>query len=119
VAATPASSVAAKTSVASAVSQQTIASLQAQMAHYSPSANGQNSQATADYRALQAAIKSGNVSDAQASLARLQRDSKTASPAETSRTTTSSITNPTEESAGEGIAESAQPRNERGLDVTA
>ena len=67
----------ASASVAAAVSAQTIASLQAQMARYSQSAGGQNSQASADYKALQAAIKSGNVSDAQAALSRLQRDSRT------------------------------------------
>ncbi|MGO8699688.1 MAG: hypothetical protein ACLQVY_18465 [Limisphaerales bacterium] len=62
--------------VASAISQQTIAALKAQMSRYAQAANGQNNQASADYKALQAAITSGNVSDAQTALARLQRDSQ-------------------------------------------
>jgi predicted negative regulator of RcsB-dependent stress response len=63
------------------VSQQTIASLQAQMLRYAQPANGQNSQASADYKALQTAVQSGNVSDAQAALARLKRDSQAGNPA--------------------------------------
>jgi len=68
-------------SVSSSVSQQTIAALQAQMARYSQAANGRNSQASSDYKALQSAIQSGNVSAAQSALARLQRDSRTTNPA--------------------------------------
>ncbi len=65
------------------------------MARYAQAANGQNSQASADYKALQAAINSGNVSDAQAALSRLQRDSKTAnSPAAASSPATSNASAP-------------------------
>jgi hypothetical protein len=71
-------SASATTAVSAAVSQQSIASLQAQMVRYAPAAGSQNSRASADYKALQQAIQSNNVSDAQAALARLQRDSQTA-----------------------------------------
>jgi DNA-binding FadR family transcriptional regulator len=83
------SDVTSVSNTASAVSQQLLASLQAQMARYSQAANGTNSQASADYKALQAAIQSGNVAAAQVALSRLQRDDKAASPAAATSTSTS------------------------------
>ena len=74
---------------ASAISQQLIASLQAQMARYSQAATAKNSQASADYKALQAAIQSGDTTAAQVALSRLQRDEKAASPAPAASTSTS------------------------------
>ena len=76
------SSITSVSNTTSAVSQQLIGSLQAQMARYSRVANGQNSQASADYKTLQAAIKSGDVSQAQAALVRLQRDATATNTAE-------------------------------------
>jgi hypothetical protein len=66
--------------VSSSVEQQTMAALQAQLSLFAQSANGQNLPARADYKALQSAITSGNVSQAQAALTKLQRDAKAASP---------------------------------------
>jgi hypothetical protein len=89
------SSVANTASVAAATSQVTIASLQAQMARYSQSASGQNGAASADYKALQSAITSGNVTAAQAALVRLQRDSNVGKPAaQTSAPATSTVSSP-------------------------
>jgi hypothetical protein len=108
-------------SVASANSQQIIAALQAQMMLYSRSASGQNSQASADYRALQAAIKSGDVSTAQAALARLQHDSRTTNPATAKPAPASATANWPEGSASgqPGSAGAAQPGNTRSINVTA
>ena len=59
----------------SASSQPTIASLQSQLQLYSQYENGTGA-ATEDYKALQFAIQSNNISNAQAALARLKRDSE-------------------------------------------
>jgi len=108
-------------SVSSAASQQLIAALQAQMLRYSQAANGQNSSARSDYRALQAAIKSGSVSDAQAALARLQRDSRNNSPAAATPAATSTRANPPVESEGSPVesAGAAQPWTPSSVDLTA
>jgi hypothetical protein len=108
-------------SVSSAVSQQTIALLQSQMMRYSQTANGQNSQASADYKALQSAIKSGNVSDAQAALARLQRDSQTANPTAATPASTSPTASSPVDSDGDhdGSTATAQLWNDRSINVTA
>jgi hypothetical protein len=72
------SSVSSATGVAAVIEKQTLAALRAQLERYSQSALGQFSSASADYKALQYAIESGNISAAQAALARLQRDSDSA-----------------------------------------
>jgi len=59
-------------SVASAVDQQTLAALQIQLSVYAQEANSENTEAKAAYQALQSAVTSGNVSEAQAALATLQ-----------------------------------------------
>ncbi|HEY3757302.1 MAG TPA: hypothetical protein VGL42_14215 [Opitutaceae bacterium] len=75
------SSISGVSSAASSSNQMLLASLQAQMTRYASVANGQNSQASADYKALQSYIKTGDASAAQAALARLQSDSQaSASP---------------------------------------
>ena len=56
-----------------------MAALQAQLARYSNAANGTNPQAKAAYLAVQSALQSGNVSQAQAALAKLQELSKASS----------------------------------------
>ena len=53
------------------------AELQELMSRYSQSVYELSNTARADYQVLQAAIKSGNVPDAQAALARLQSDNGT------------------------------------------
>jgi hypothetical protein len=61
----------------SSVGTKSIAELQALMSRYSQSVYELSNTARADYQVLQAAIKSGNVPDAQAALARLQSDNRT------------------------------------------
>ena len=61
-------------------SQEKIALLQAQMQHYAESANA-SIKATADYKALQYAIRTDNISDAQADIARLRQENQVAAPA--------------------------------------
>ena len=109
------------TSVSSAVSQQTIAALQVQMLRYTQTASGQNSQASADYKALQAAIQSGNVSDAQVALARLQRDSRSTNPAAATPAGTSATANSPLDGDGDqdGGASATQPWNDRSINTTA
>ncbi|MGA2555692.1 MAG: hypothetical protein ABSG04_05405 [Verrucomicrobiota bacterium] len=109
------------TSVSSTANQQVIAALQAQMARYSQAANSQNTQASADYKALQAAIKSGDVSTAEAALARLQRDSRTtnsaaAKPAPASATANSPVASASGQAGSTGAA---QPGNTRSINITA
>ncbi|HZM02227.1 MAG TPA: hypothetical protein VFC44_04310 [Candidatus Saccharimonadales bacterium] len=99
-------------SVASAVSQQTIAALQVQLAHYTQTGSGQNSQTSADYKALQNAIQSGNVSDAQVALARLQHDSAPPRPTPATSTLASAVN-----SDGSSIA--VPSSTEGSLDTTA
>ena len=108
-------------SVTAAVSQQTMAALQAQMARYSQTANGQNSQASADYKALQTAVKAGNVTAAQAALARLQRDSQAGKsgagqPASSSSTANSPVDSDGDQDGSGGAAKSG---NASSIDVTA
>jgi hypothetical protein len=101
------------TNVSSAVSQQTIDALQLQMARYTQSAIGQDSPARADYKALQAAIQSGKVTDAQAALARLQRDSQ-------SSQTVTAANSPAGGEAGPGGSVGApKPWIEGSVDITA
>jgi len=76
--------------VSTSSSLDTIALLQAQMLRYSLMANSAIGAANIDYMALQNAIKSGNVSEAQAALSRLQHDSQAAS---SNSPSSSSITN--------------------------
>jgi hypothetical protein len=53
----------------------TLAVMQAQMVAFSQASVG-NGPASIDLQSLQAALKSGNIPEAQAALARLQRESK-------------------------------------------
>ena len=64
-----------------AVTQETLALVQTQMYRYVLAALGKNSPATEDYKALQYAVQTGNLSDAQSALARLNRDSNIAASA--------------------------------------
>jgi hypothetical protein len=63
-------------SVPSSVVPQTIVLLQAEMLRYAQAANSQSGDTSSDYRALQTAIKSGNLLDAQAALFRLRHDNQ-------------------------------------------
>jgi len=107
-------------SVASAVSQQTIAALQAQLAHYTQTGSGQNSQTSADYKALQNAIQSGNVSDAQTALARLQRDSTPPRPNAQASTPASAVNAPIDSDGDhDGSSVAVRSSTEGSLDTTA
>jgi hypothetical protein len=100
--------------------QQTLALLQSQMVRYAQSANGHNSQASADYKALQTAITSGNVSQAQAALTRLQRDSKTTNSGANAPTSTPSTTQPPVDTDGDHDGSTAVHRSTGGsLNATA
>jgi hypothetical protein len=79
----------AGSSASSASSQQTIAMLQKQMMLYTQFADG-SGPAAADYKALQYAIQTHNVSDAQSAMARLQRDSQAANPPSSATTNSNS-----------------------------
>lgn len=74
-------------SVASSLEQQTLAALQIQLTAYTSAGYGQNTQAKAAYQALESAINSGNVTQAQAALVTLQQVNQSANPA-------SSVSNP-------------------------
>jgi len=91
------------------------------MARYSQSASGQNGAASADYKALQSAITSGNVSAAQAALVRLQRDSNAGkSTASTSASTTSAASSAVDNDGDHDVSGSAFQSVIKGtLDTTA
>jgi len=91
-----------------------MAALQAQLALYSQAANGQNAQAKADYKSLQSAITSGNLSQAQAALTKLQRDSKAAA----SNPTTPAAASPAD-SDGDNDGSGGPSSVEGSLDTTA
>lgn len=55
--------------------------LQAQASAFAQSAVGQIAQASPDYKALQTAIRSGNIIEAEAALARLHQGMKATTPA--------------------------------------
>jgi hypothetical protein len=103
------------TSATSTVSQEMLAILQGQMTRYSQSANGQDGQATADYKALQTAIKSGNFSEAQSDLVRLLHDSQSKLPA----TAPPSLDSTSPADAADADPAPAQPWNDRSLNLTA
>jgi hypothetical protein len=102
-------------SVASSVSEQTLAALQAQMALYANAANGKNPQAKVAYTALQSAIQSGNISQAQAALAKLQQFSRS-SPSQSAAAAPTPADTDGDNDANSGAVESA---NESSLDKTA
>jgi hypothetical protein len=73
----------------------TITDLQSQLGLYSEAAGLPNSPEGSDYKALQVAIATGNLSNAQIDMARLQRDCKAAhSDAEASTTSASTPSTP-------------------------
>jgi hypothetical protein len=67
-------------SVESSIDQQTLAALQIQLSAYFQAADSQNPQVKAAYQALQSAVNLGDVSQAQAALATLQRVNQSANP---------------------------------------
>jgi hypothetical protein len=77
----------AASSVETSLEQQTLAALQIQLTAYTSAGYGQNIQAKAAYQALESAINSGNVTEAQAALLTLQQVDQSANPA-------SSVSNP-------------------------
>lgn len=89
------------------------------MARYSPAANSGNSQASIDYRALQTAIKSGNVSEAQAALARLQRDTKAASSSGSAAASSPASSPVDSDGDRDGSSSAVQSSPENSLDTTA
>jgi hypothetical protein len=94
------------TSVTAANSQVTIESLQMQMERYSNLASQELSRAGADYRALQAALATGNVSDAQTALARLELDDASTDPTDITPSTPEtnlSANSPPAPSAGDSL----------------
>jgi len=102
-------------------SLETIALLQAQMLRYSQMANAASGPASSDYIALQAAIKSGNVSEAQTALFRLQRDSQAASSSATSSAATTSANSSPVDSDGDhdGSTGTVASSTEHSLNETA
>jgi hypothetical protein len=90
----PSAASSVSSSAASALDQQTIAALQIQLTAYTSAGYGQNTQAKAAYQALQSAINSGNVTQAQAALITLQRVSQSSNPA-------SSVSNPSVDNDGD------------------
>jgi hypothetical protein len=88
----------------------TIDELQAQMSRYSQLASDLSSRASADYKALKAAVNSGNAPDALSALAQLQRDSN--APESTSAA-------PSSASSKAHLSVGAQPSNAQSLDATA
>jgi hypothetical protein len=104
----------------SAVGQQTIAELQAQMARYAQSVYDLSSQASADYKTLQAAIKSGNVPDGEATLARLELETKTPNSSAVAPGSASPTPNsPADSNGGPKGDADAQPSNTQSLNATA
>jgi hypothetical protein len=83
----------ASSTAAASLDQQTLAALQIQLTAYSSAGYGQNIQAKSAYRALQSAINSGNVTQAQAALIALQRVDHSTNP-------TASASNPPVDSNG-------------------
>ena len=61
--------------ISSLTPKQSIAALQELMDRFSQTAIGHSQRASLDFKALQLALETGNVADAQDALARLQRDS--------------------------------------------
>jgi hypothetical protein len=108
---TPVSSV-SSSGASTAANLEAIALLQAQMLRYALTAIAEKGPPNADYLALQAAIKSGNVSEAQTALSRLQRDSQAASSSATAPASTTA----TLVDGGTGTVE---PATGHSLDTTA
>jgi hypothetical protein len=104
----------------SSVSQETLAALYAEMFHYSQLVNSQNTHTSVDYNALQVAIKSGSLPEAQAALARLQHDSNIPnSPAAAPSPTSPTADSPADSVSDQDGSIGAQPSNAQSLDATA
>ncbi len=100
-----------------AASLEAMALLQAQMLRYALAANAEAGQASVDYKALQEAIKSGNVAEAQTALSRLQRDSQAASSSAASpASTTAANSSPAVSDSSQGTA---VPATGQSLNTTA